>query len=346
MFELEEIEGKVKVEPDSKKPKIGFLGVGWIGKNRMEAIHNSNMADITAVCDSNPDAAAKVCGEIHTRQVGSYEELLELDLDGIVIATPSAMHKEQAVQALQRGLAVFCQKPLAKTQRATKEIVETARKNDCLLMADFSYRNTAAMQKLQKVISKGELGDIFAVNLVFHNAYGPDKSWYYTPALSGGGCVMDLGVHLVDLLFWLNPAIEVQDVVSGLYSGGKLIKEVEDQVEDYASSIILLSNGVTVNLTCSWNISAGCDAVIEASFYGTKGGVSFSNVAGSFYDFKAERYTGTDVEVLSFPPDHWSGRTAVNWMLQLSKGNHYNASAETYIKTAAVIDKIYGRSER
>ena len=131
--------------------------------------------------------------------VGTLDDLVDLEVDGVVIATPSAMHAEQSIRALERGAAVFCQKPLGRTAAEVRAVVDAARAADRLLGVDLSYRFTEGMRRVRDLVRSGELGRVYAVDLVFHNAYGPDKPWFYDPALSGGGCVMDLGVHLVDL---------------------------------------------------------------------------------------------------------------------------------------------------
>ncbi|HVH98227.1 MAG TPA: Gfo/Idh/MocA family oxidoreductase, partial [Enhygromyxa sp.] len=95
------------------RPRLGFLGVGWIGRDRMRALVNGGWADAVAIADPEPDVREAVASELaDVVAVASLDELLELELelDGIVIATPSAMHAEQAVAALERGLPVFCQK--------------------------------------------------------------------------------------------------------------------------------------------------------------------------------------------------------------------------------------------
>ena len=96
-------------------------------------------------------------------------------------------------------------------------------------------------------------------------------------------------------------------------------------------------------MNCSWNLPAGQDAIIEASFYGTKGGASMKNVNGSFYDFKAEKYTGTSTEVISNPPDDWGGRAGVVWANALAKGQGFDPEADNLVKVADLIDKIYKR---
>ncbi len=101
------------------RPKLGFLGVGWIGRNRLDALAASGAAEVAAVADP------AVTEEMHGLEpLASLEELLACDLDGVVIATPSALHAEQAIAALERGLPVFCQKPLARTAAETRAVYE------------------------------------------------------------------------------------------------------------------------------------------------------------------------------------------------------------------------------
>src|SRR5207244_4234818 len=83
------------------------------------------------------------------------------------------------------------------------EVIEAARSADRLLGVDLSYRHTKALQEIRQLVSQNELGEIFAADLVFHNAYGPQKPWFYEREQSGGGCVIDLGIHLVDAALWI-----------------------------------------------------------------------------------------------------------------------------------------------
>jgi predicted dehydrogenase len=194
------------------------------------------------------------------------------------------------------------------------------------------------------VIKNGEIGDVYAVDLVFHNAYGPDKEWFYDIKRSGGGCVMDLGIHLVDMALWTLDFPKIKDVRSHLFHKGQELNSFEEHVEDFASVAMTSEKGQVINLECSWHVSAGKDAVIEAKFYGTKGGAAFKNVNGSFYDFTAEKYHGTQTETLVTPPDEWSGRAGVVWVENLLKNDSFDKdSAEEFIKTAEIIDRIYGR---
>ncbi len=324
------------------KPRLGFAGVGWIGKNRLEAIHEKHIAEMMAVADLDASALEKLIGELSELQkFNSFQSLLDSDLDGIVIATPSALHAEQTLAALNSGKAVFCQKPLGRNEQETREVVETARANNLLLEVDFSYRYTLAMQKLKEAVESGRLGEIYAVHLTFHNAYGPGKSWYQDASLSGGGCLMDLGIHLVDLLYWVLDDPTITDLQCRLFSQGKPLKKDQLQVEDYAAAQLTLNGNTVVQLSCSWNLPSDKDAIIEASFYGEHGGITFRNTDGSFYDFITEEYNGTSTIILAEPPDDWSGRAAVQWTEKLAEENKFNSAAETYVDVAHTLDLLY-----
>ncbi|MGA9520317.1 MAG: Gfo/Idh/MocA family oxidoreductase [Myxococcaceae bacterium] len=324
------------------RPKLGFLGVGWIGRHRMEAIAQSGAAQVAAISDATGDIARAAAQPFpDCRVVESLDALFEQRLDGVVIATPSAFHAEQTIRALEAGVAVFCQKPLGRNAEETGRVVDAARAANRLLGVDLSYRFTEGMRAIKQRIDAGELGDVYAVDLVFHNAYGPDKAWFYDPMLSGGGCVMDLGIHLVDLALWTLGFPAVANVTSRLYVKGQPLTRRGEACEDFASAQLTLDSGATVQLACSWKLPAGCDAVIAASFYGTKGGAALKNVNGSFYDFVAEHYRGTQREQLAAPPDAWGGRAAVAWAEQLARDPSFDPAAERLVVVAEALDGIY-----
>jgi predicted dehydrogenase len=325
-------------------PRLGFLGLGWIGRNRMASILESGQALVCALSDPDEkalcEAASLAKGVI---MADDLSELLKLDLDGLVIATPSAKHTEQAALALDHGFSVFCQKPLGRTTGETRKVVEKARSAGRNLGVDLSYRGLAGAEMMRRMAMGGEIGEIYAADLVFHNAYGPDKPWYYDLSRSGGGCVMDLGVHLVDLALWVLGYPEVASVSSKLFAAGKPWNPSMECVEDYAGARIDLVNGAVINLSCSWRISAGCDAVIAAAFYGTNGGLSLMNKEGSFYHFRAERYRSTSREIISDGDTRWWGRAAVDWVRRLGQKSDYDPEIEQQVTVSRVLDAIYGR---
>jgi predicted dehydrogenase len=304
------------------RPRLGFLGVGWIGRKRLDAIAESGVAEVVAIADpALPEA------------LDSLEELLAAEPDGIVIATPSGLHAEQALAALERGVAVFCQKPLALDAATAAEVVNAARLADRPLGVDLCYRHTRAARRVREIVASGALGEVLAADLVFHNAYGPDKEWSLDPALAGGGCLIDLGIHLLDLALWTLGWPQIRSVVARCHGS---------PLEDYAAAQIELETGTVLRLACSWHLHAGRDCMLEASFHGTQGGASFRNVGGSFSDFVAERLDGTRTRTLVAPPDEWGGRAAIQWAQRLAAGAGFDEAAEEYVHVHRALDRIYG----
>lgn len=326
------------------RPRVGFLGVGWIGRSRMEAMLATGLIEAAALCEPAAEMRQAALAMAPDAVVAAdLDALLAQDLDGIVVATPSALHADQSIRCLEAGTAVFCQKPLGLDAASVCAVVEAARRADRLLGVDLSYRHTTGMARIADLVARGELGRVFAIDLTFHNAYGPDKPWFYDKALSGGGCVMDLGVHLVDLALWLTgfPALE-GPVHATLRAGGAPLGP--DTVEDYAEASFALADGPSVRLACSWRLNAGRDAIIAVRVYGTAASASFANVGGSFYDFTAELHHGTATTALETPPDDWGGRAAAAWARALAGGAGFDPASRHLVDVSAVLDRIYAAS--
>jgi len=192
------------------------------------------------------------------------------------------------------------------------------------------------------LVREGGLGRLFAADLVFHNAYGPDKAWFYDAAQSGGGCLVDLGVPLVDLLLWTLDFPEVSSVSANLFAGGMPLGSGA-AVEDYVDASLTLEDGAVARIACSWKLHAGQDAIIRAAFHGTGGGAEMRNVDGSFYDFSALRHVGTSSTWMAAPPDDWGGGAIRDWAARLARGAGFDPGADQFVAVARVLDRIYGR---
>jgi predicted dehydrogenase len=330
-----------------RKPRLGFVGLGWIGLNRMASVVKAGSALVSGVQDVS-DAAASEAWKLAPDAVlfSSFEDLLQHELDGLVIATPNRFHAEQAIAGLQRGLAVFCQKPLGRNAFETRQIVAAARDAGCLLGVDLSYRSIPAMQTVSRLVQTGALGKVFAVDAKFHNAYGPDKPWFYDYTLSGGGCLLDLGVHLIDLALTPLGYPAVIHVEGTSFSGGRVLSGESEQVEDYCVATIQTADDAVINVSSSWNLHAGRAAKISVTFYGTEGGASLHNVDGSFFDFVGERFHGTETERLNNRADsEWGGLATLDWVSKLATKNEFDADIARVIAVAEIIDRVYGHEQ-
>jgi predicted dehydrogenase len=321
-------------------PRLGFLGVGWIGRHRMQALDSAGLARVAAVAD--PQAAAldaAVAVAPAAARAGSLEELLDHELDGVVIATPSALHAEQAIAALERGVSVFCQKPLARDAAETRRVLDAARAADRLLAVDLSYRHVEALRAARQAIAEGRIGPLHTLELTFHNAYGPDKPWFTDPALAGGGCLIDLGTHLVDLALWLTGAD------AAAVASARALSLRGHAVEDQATAELDLG-AVRARVACSWFQPAGRDCVFECTGWGADGAVSVTNVDGSFYDFRGELWRSGSRQTLVEPPDEWGGRAIGDWAKRLADDASFDPDAEELELLARTIDSIYVEAGR
>lgn len=324
------------------RPRLAFLGLGWIGRHRLQAIAASGLADVVGLADvAQPavDAASVVAPDAaHGR---SLDDLLALGPDGVVIATPSAQHADEARRALEAGCAVFCQKPLARSGAEAATVVDAARAADRLLGVDLSYRHLEATKRITEEVAGGGLGAVYAVDLTFHNAYGPGQPWYYARPQSGGGCLLDLGIHLLDLLATWVPAERFAVQAAALSIGGQPWTGSPSEVEDFALVQLRSASGVVARVACSWGTPSGCDAVIDARLFGTRAGARLENVAGSFYDFAAERLEAGRSVTLARPPDDWGGRAALAWTTALAQGHRFDAVVAGVVDLSATLDRCY-----
>jgi predicted dehydrogenase len=324
------------------RPRLAFLGLGWIGRHRLAALAGSGLVDVVGLADLEATAleaaAALAPGALRGR---TLDDLLTAAPDGIVIATPSAQHAGEATRALAAGCAVFCQKPLARTAAEASAVVAAAREHDRRLDVDLSYRHLEATRRIGALLAEGTLGTLHAVDLTFHNAYGPGQPWYYDRALAGGGCLLDLGIHLVDLLAqWTrHEAFAVR--AASMATKGRPWTPAGGEVEDFALLHLQGASGTAARVACSWGTPSGCDAVIDARLFGTRAGARLHNVGGSFYDFAAELLEPGRQVSLAQPPDDWGGRAAMAWARALSAGRRFDPSAERLVELSATLDRAY-----
>lgn len=320
--------------------RLGFVGLGWIGRKRLDAIASDASVDVTVLFDAASDKlddAAKAYPS--AMRVDSLDELLSIGLDGVVIATPNGAHAAQALRCLHRDTAVFCQKPLATSRRDVHQIIAAARDADRLLGIDFCYRHVNGMGELRRRIANGALGEITSIDLTFHNTYGPDKQWCFDKAAAGGGCLLDLGVHLLDLALWLQDVPRLDLVAATRFAQGR--RASQGEIEDQAYAELRQENGTVVRLACAWYAQIGCDAVIEMRVLGSKGGALWRNVCGSFYDFELFVSRGAQREALARGPDEWGPRALSAWAHRLARDRRFDPAADAIAHSADLIDAIY-----
>ncbi|HEV3002044.1 MAG TPA: Gfo/Idh/MocA family oxidoreductase [Solirubrobacteraceae bacterium] len=322
-----------------RKPRIGFLGVGHIGTDRLIRVRKSGLAEIAAAADQYRRGAGHIERLApEAAIVDDLDEMLAAGVDGVVICTPNTQHADQSVQALEAGVAVFCQKPLAPTPAEVERVVETAKRVDGLLGVDFTYRGSAAATRVRDCVRRGTLGDVYSVDLAFQNAGDLVGRTFLDPAKSGGGCVLDLGTHLVDLLLWSLGWPEVEEVRSCLWTKGRPTEPGE--LEEDCLAHLSLAGGVQARLACSWFAHEGRPMTIEAAFRGPHAAAALYNFPDKPATLAADVRHRSRRDPIARPPDEWEGRATLEWVRRVARGKRFDRSVQRAVDVARVVSLI------
>jgi predicted dehydrogenase len=225
------------------------------------------------------------------------------DLDILAVATPNAFHCPLALQGFEHGCNVFCEKPMAMTAEEGRRMVEAGRAAGKRLMIDFSFRFRDNSMAMKRVVDEGTLGDIyFARTQWLRRRFLPGfGGWFGKKELSGGGPLIDLGVHRLDLALWLMGYPKPVHVLGAAYDpiASRLAAEEgkEYDVEDLAAAMIVFENGASLQLVASWASHIEHGDIMSLELMGTEAGLAdhvatgeappikiFSEEAGGLYD--------------------------------------------------------------
>ncbi|MBE1442889.1 Gfo/Idh/MocA family protein [Paenibacillus sp. OAS669] len=302
--------------------KAGIIGAGNIFKSaHAPALAGHPEVELVALCDINLERARQRAAELGINNVyKDYRELLKShpDLDFVDICTPNTYHSEIAIAALAQGIHVFCEKPDAVTPEEAEHMAQTARDSGKILMAMRNNRFRPSVQFLHKYITGGHAGDIYTGRCGWVRRRGiPGKGgWFTTKALSGGGPLIDLGVHFIDVAVWLmgNPRpVSVTGATYNKFASSTISDSVHSQfgeaqaegifdVEDLASGFIRFDNGSTLQIEFSW----ASNVEEEMSFVelrGTKAGLSYKRGEAKVFT----EVEGTLVDLLPKLPKDGNG---------------------------------------
>jgi len=271
----------------SKNLKVAVIGCGGISKYHLDGYKNIDGVEIYALCDINEENF-KSKGEEYgvERLYTDYNEMLKLEeIDAVSVCTWNAAHKECTVAALKAGKHVLCEKPTAMTKAEALEMKKAAEESGKILMIGFVRRHGNDCAVLKDFIDAGALGEIYYAKATYLRRNGNPGGWFGNKELSGGGPLIDLGVHVIDLVKYLmgNPKpVSVYGVTYQKlfdrpnikakkgYTSKSGVSGVCD-VEDLASALIRFDNGATLAIEASFSLNIK-NNVGSIEMFGTKGG--------------------------------------------------------------------------
>ncbi len=284
------------------KLKVGLVGLGGICRSRhMPAYEGNPDVEVVAICDILPEKIASFKERFHLSDnvltFTDYNDLLAVEgLDFIDICTPNYLHSIIAVAALERGIHVFTEKPDAVSAEEAQKMMDAAERSGKTLMAMRNNRYRSNAKYLKQFIAEGRMGEVYCGRCGWIRRRGiPGKGgWFTTKEQSGGGPLIDLGVHMLDLAIWLmgNPTpvavsgctytkFADNDVSDSVHSsfGDKKVDGIFD-VEDLAMGFIRFDNGACLQVETSWASNIEKEELF-VELRGTKAGMKFSDLTGT-----------------------------------------------------------------
>ena len=249
----------------------GILGAGKIAERQMApAIAQAPDQQLTAVMRRNLDEAQAFAAKHGaTRAYATVEALLaDQEVNAVYVATPPYLHAEQTIQAAEQGKHVLCEKPMALNTAQAQQMLDACRANGVQLMICYYQRYNARHQQIKRLLAADAIGQVTAMRINFSDYFPPQPGfWHHDPAISGGGPLLDLGIHCIDLVRYLGgPIAEVVALVDTLAA--------PSSVEDTATLLLKLANGAQAVVTSHWST-----AIFEPNqangleLYGTAGSI-------------------------------------------------------------------------
>ena len=208
-----------------KKIRIGIAGYGIVGAKRQACIEKHKDVEIVAICDRNK-SVAKTLGK-NIKFYKSYKNLLKEELDCIFVCMPNDIAPKVTIQALNHGLSVFCEKPPALSSNDVEDIREVEKSKKKVLMYGFNHRHHSSIREMKRLIEEDDFGKL----LWMRGRYGKSvdksfyKNWRAQKKYSGGGILIDQGIHMLDLLLYFGVDFDqIHASVSSLF--GSLMSKI------------------------------------------------------------------------------------------------------------------------
>ncbi|WP_099159572.1 Gfo/Idh/MocA family protein [Virgibacillus ndiopensis] len=268
------------------KLRMGLIGVGGIAQDRhIPAYLNlSEKVELTAVHDVNESRAREVAEKFTIHHVfTNYHDMFEV-VDAVTICTPNKFHTEISVAALEAGVHVLCEKPMAITTEECEQMIEASEKSNRLLSIAYHYRYTEVAQVAKQAVLNNEIGEPLVTRVqALRRRKVPGWGVFTNKELQGGGSLIDYGCHLLDLALWLLGNPEPVEVMGTTYNRlSKIPNQINDwgtfdhetfDVDDHVSGYITFQNGMSLLLECSWAANIKEDTK-HISISGVDGGLN------------------------------------------------------------------------
>jgi len=272
----------------ARKLQVGVIGVGAIGAVHMRSYQAAGNAKVTAICDVDKDLLQARAKEFSVENCFTdYRKLLASDVEAVSVCVGNALHAEVATAALRAGKHILLEKPMAMNATQAKRIAAAGVKAKKVVQIGMCQRQRPETQLLREWVKAGRFGEIYHIGCCLHRRRGIPGlgGWFTTKAASGGGPLIDLGVHWFDIAMWLSDQWQPTAVSAmtyakfgsdmknytyvNMWAGPPKLKGTFD-VEDYATGLVRFGNKATMTFDICWAANTADKAYVE--ILGDKGG--------------------------------------------------------------------------
>lgn len=312
-------------KPQAEELRVGVVGIGWAGQQHLKAYDSLDGVRIVSLAGMEQDLRESLQAEYSIPNAfAGWEEMLEHGgLDAISVAVPTFLHAPIAIAALERGLHVLSEKPIARNAVEGQAMVDAARAAGRVLDIAFNHRRRGDIKALKEVIDAGGVGRPYYAKASWLRRSGIPMlgSWFTNPALAGGGPLADIGVHALDYALHLLGEPKVVAVSATTHSelgprgrGGNdrytaMATSHAFEVEDFASAFLRLEGGATLLIEAGWATYRETDDLLDFTVYGTDGGAELKVQGAPFAPVGQLRvFTEKDGENADYVPSALPGR--------------------------------------
>ena len=255
--------------------RVGVIGLG-IGRSHVDAYRKADGCEVTAVCDADTgrlDSVAAEKGVPH--KFAQVDHLFDSGLvDAVSVCTPNAGHAPLTIEALNRGLHVLVEKPMAMNTAEATAMLDAAEKADRKLAVHFNHRMQPHVQALRRFVEAGDLGEVYFGRTTWHRRRGiPGRPGFVSKEKAGGGALIDLGVHQLDQLLFVMGHPEIESLSAQVYTKFAAdVPHLQMDVDDFSLTFIRFAGGATAEMEISWASHHHIDEHRVLQVYGTDGG--------------------------------------------------------------------------
>jgi len=333
-----------------KKLRTAVIGLG-MGSGHAKRFREHPGVDLTALADTDQARLAALGKELGVSSLyTSGKEMLKKEkLDVVCVATPNKFHKPLTIAALKAGCHVLCEKPMAMNAAEGRAMLAAAKAAKRRLMINFSFRFTPQSQAMKAEVDSGTLGDIYFARTLWLRRRGMPGfgGWFGQKALAGGGPLIDLGVHRLDLALWLMGHPKPKWVLAGVYDriASALARKSRKafDVEDFAAGFIQFENGATLEIEASWAANIKERELMETRLLGSKGGLLQRNL-NEGYELETEVFierNGRQYDLHPHAPLPAASSSMAHFIDCIAEDRPHMATGEEGLLVMQLLDALY-----